>query len=630
MCGIAGVADVRGVADEDRAAIEAMIATLRHRGPDDEGTQHFGQCVLGQTRLSIIDLSAGHQPLSNEDGTVWISYNGEVYNFKALREELEGKGHRFTTHTDTEVIVHLYEEMGPSCVERLRGMFALAIWDEPRRRLLLARDRVGIKPLYYHFDGHRLIFGSEIKAILAAPNVPREIRPEALLDYLTLYYIPAPKSIYQGIEKLPAGHVLVFEDGRVRTREYWDLDFEGTSTATEEALGQQFWEHLGESVDMRLVSDVPLGAFLSGGVDSSSVVAAMAERSDRPVVTNSIGFAEQEFDELPHADRVAERFGTEHHRYVVQPDAVDVVERLVWHYDEPFADHSAVPTYYVSKMARQNVTVALSGDGGDENMAGYRRYRDLARERRLRSIMPPALRRWAFGPLARLYPNPDWMPWFLRLRSKLGLLAIMDEDEAHYRSMAFEQGTGPHRLLSGDMRRMLGGYDTREVFRYHSDRSTARDPLTRSLYVDIKTYLADDILCKVDRASMAVSLEVRVPILDHVFMEFMASIPPHLKLRDGQGKYLFKQVARKRVGQDIVDRPKMGFSMPLAGWFRGPLREMLEDTVLSSTACVRDWLDADQVRRLWRRHLSKGRWLESQLWALLMLELWARRFHRSA
>ena len=629
MCGIAGIADARGLTDDDRAAIDAMIDTLRHRGPDDRGTHAFAHCALAHARLSIIDLAGGRQPLSNEDGTVWISYNGEVYNFAELRGELEAAGHRFATHTDTEVIVHLYEEMGTACVDRLRGMFAFAIWDEPRRRLMLARDRVGIKPLYYHFDGHRLVFGSEIKAILAAPGVPRRLRPEALLDYLNLYYVPAPKSMFADVDKLPPGHVLVFEDGRVRTHEYWDLEFGETPSGTEAELGERFWQHLSDAVACRLIADVPLGAFLSGGVDSSSVVAAMAERSDRPVVTNSIGFAEQRFNELPHADQVAQRFGTEHHRHVVEPDAVDVVERLAWHYDEPFADHSAVPTYYVSKMARQNVTVALSGDGGDENMAGYRRYRDLDRERRIRSVVPSLLRRGLFGPLSRSWPNPDWLPWFLRFRSKFALLGAMSDEAAHYRSMAFEQGEGGRRLLSGDVQRTLADYDTFSVFQHHYDRAPARDPLTRCLYVDIKTYLTDDILCKVDRASMAVSLEVRVPILDHVFMAFMASLPPDLKMRGGQGKVLFKQVARPRVGADVVDRPKMGFSMPLAAWFRGPLRGLVEDTILSPTACLRDWLDTGQIERLWRRHLGQGRWLESQLWALLMLELWARKFHKS-
>ncbi len=628
MCGIAGLADAHELADEDRAAIGAMVETLRHRGPDDSGSQSFTHCVLGHARLSIIDLAGGHQPMGNEDGTVWISYNGEVYNFPELRRELEAKGHRFATNTDTEVIVHLYEETGANCVERLRGMFAFAIWDEPRRRLLLARDRVGIKPLYYCFDGHRLIFGSEIKAILAAPNVPRDLCPEALLDYLTLLYVPAPKSMFRDVRKLPAGHTLVFEDGQVRISEYWDLRFGEPAAASEAELGERLWQHHREAVGMRLVADVPLGAFLSGGVDSSAVVAAMAEQSDRPVITNSIGFHEQRFNELPYADDVAQRFGTDHHRYVVQPDAVDVVERLAWHYDEPFADHSAVPTYYVSKMARQNVTVALSGDGGDENMAGYRRYRDLSRERRIRALVPCPLRRWVFGPLGQAYPSPDWLPWFLRFRSKLALLGTMNDAQAHYRSMAFEQGQGPPRLLSGDVRRELSGYDPYDLFQYYHQRATARDPLSRCLYVDIKTYLADDILCKVDRASMAVGLEVRVPILDHVFMEFMATIPPQLKLRGRQGKYLFKQVARSRVGNDVVDRPKMGFSMPLAEWFRGPLRDMFEDTVLAPSASARDWLDVDQVRRVWRRHLGRGRWLESQLWALLMLELWARRFAR--
>jgi len=603
-----------------------MIASMRHRGPDDQGTQSFSHGALGHNRLSIIDLTGGHQPLSNEHGSVWISFNGEIYNFQTLRSELEAAGHRFATKTDTEVIVHLYEEMGDRCVERLRGMFAFAIWDEPRRRLLLARDRLGKKPLYWHFDGHRLIFGSEIKAILAAPDVPRDLCPEALLDYLTFFYVPAPKSMFRGIEKLRAGHLLVFEDGRVRIAPYWDLVFGEFSLARPDELCEEFWHRFCEAVRLRLVADVPLGAFLSGGVDSSSVVAAMAEQTDRPVITHSIGFAEQEFNELPYAEQIAKRFGTQHHPHVVQPDAVEVVERLAWHYDEPFADHSAVPTYYVSKMARQNVTVALSGDGGDENMAGYRRYRELADQRRIRSRVPAALREHVFRPLARAYPNGDWMPWFLRARSRLAILGVRGDDEAHYRSMAFEQGDGGRRLLGGDMRRQLADYDPRDVLQYHFDRATASDPLSRSLYVDIKTYLADDILCKVDRASMAVSLEVRTPILDHEFVEFMATVPPELKLRGKEGKYLFKRAVRPRIGEAITDRPKMGFSMPLARWFRGPLRPMVERTVLSPHARLREWLDATRIQRLWQRHLTGGRWLESQLWALLMLELWARRF----
>ncbi len=626
MCGIAGIADDRGIGQADRLAIGAMVDSMRHRGPDDSGQQAFPHCVLGHNRLSIIDLAGGHQPMSNEDGSVWISYNGEVYNFPELRTELEAKGHRFVTHTDTEVIVHLYEEMGPACVERLRGMFAFAIWDELRHRLVLARDRLGIKPLYWHFDGHRLVFGSEIKAILCAPGVPREIHAAALLDYLTLFYIPAPKSIFRHIEKLPAGHWLVFENGRIQTHEYWDLVFGEFSTESEEQLGERFWAMMGEAVRIRLVADVPLGAFLSGGVDSSSIVAAMAEQSTGPVITNSIGFQEQQFNELPYAEQVARRFGTRHHSHIVNPDAVEVVEKLTWHYDEPFADHSAVPTYYVSRMARQNVTVALSGDGGDENMAGYRRYRDLARRRRLRACVPSLLRRHLLRPLSRVYPTSPQIPWFLRFGSKLAILGAADDDEAHYQSMAFEQGYGGLRLVVGDLRRELGGYEPMEVFRHHFGRTTARDPLSRSLYVDVKTYLADDILCKVDRASMAVSLEARVPILDHKFVEFMATIPPDLKLRGDQGKYLFKEVARSHLGQEIVDRPKMGFSMPLAEWLRGPLKPMIEETILAPSARSMDWLDRKSVRGLWQRHLSGGRWIESQLWALLMLELWARRF----
>jgi len=626
VCGIAGIVDIRGLVDGDRLAIDAMVASMNHRGPDDRGTRTFSHCVLGHNRLSIIDLAGGHQPMSNEDGSVWISFNGEIYNFQSLRLELEAKGHRFATNTDTEVIIHLYEERGEHCVERLRGMFAFAVWDERIRRLLLARDRLGKKPLYYQFHDGRLVFGSEIKALLAAPGVSREIRPEALLDYLPYFYVPAPKSMFRGIEKLPAGHTLVFEDGRVRTREYWDLTFGERSRKSEAELSEEFWHRLREAVRIRLVADVPLGAFLSGGVDSSSIVAAMAEQTERPVITNSIGFKEQQFNELPYAQQVASRFSSRHYSYIVEPDALDVVERLAWHYDEPFADHSAVPTYYVSTMARQNVTVALSGDGGDENMAGYGRYRDLDGQRRMRACVPVFMRQHVFRRLAGVYPNPDWLPWFLRFRSKLGILGVKDDDEAHYRSVAFEQGSGGRRLLGGDMGRALADYDPRSVLQYYFDRTTARDPLSRSLYVDIKTYLADDILVKVDRASMAVSLEVRVPILDHEFMEFMATIPPNLKLRNGEGKYLFKNVARPKIGSEIVDRRKMGFSMPLAAWFRGPLKPMFEDTVLSPQARLNDWLERDRVRALWLRHQRGGRWLESQLWALLMLELWARKF----
>jgi asparagine synthase (glutamine-hydrolysing) len=623
MCGIAGMVDVGGLAPEDGAAIGPMVAALHHRGPDDSGSFLDGFAALGHARLSIIDLATGHQPMCNEDESIWIVFNGEVYNFPDLHESLVARGHRFRSRCDTEAIIHLYEEYGERCVDHLRGMFAFAIWDQKRRRLLLARDRVGIKPLYYWHSGSRLAFGSEIKAILQAPGVPRRINGEALQDYLTYHWVPAPKSMFDGISKLPAGYTALFDEHGVRTRRYWDLTFPEPLPDGEEALKRRFLDELEESVRIHLLSDVPLGAFLSGGVDSSAVVATMAGLTFGAVVTNSIGFEEEAFDELAYADAVAAKFGTDHHRQVIRPDAVDVVERLAWHYDEPFADSSAIPTYYVSRMARESVVVALSGDGGDENMAGYRKYKFHQRERRVRRLVPGSLRRLAFRPLGRLYPKADWLPRPLRAKSTLQNLGSSDA-EAIYRSRAMHDPRDALTLIRPEAR--VRGYDPITVIEDHYRRCESPDPLSRELYVDIKTYLVDDILTKVDRASMAVSLEVRVPLLDHKFMEFMAAVPSGLKLRGGRGKYLFKQAVRPILGDSVVDRPKMGFSVPLGDWFRGPLREMIEDTLFATDAFIGSVLEVDEVRRVWRSHQGGFRWMEPMIWALLMLELWGRNF----
>jgi asparagine synthase (glutamine-hydrolysing) len=615
--------DVGGLSQADGAAISAMTAVLHHRGPDDAGSFRDGFAALGHARLSIVDLATGQQPMCNEDESVWIVFNGEIYNFPQLHELLVGRGHRFRSRCDTEAIIHLYEDHGDRCVDHLRGMYAFALWDQTRRRLLLARDRVGIKPLYYWYRGTRLAFGSEIKAILQAPGVPRRINPEALQDYLTYLWVPAPKSMFDGIAKLPAGHTAVFDEHGFRCRRYWDLHFPEPIREGEGELRERFLAGLEESVRTHLQADVPLGAFLSGGIDSSSVVAAMAKLLSDPVVTNSIGFEEEAFNELGYADAVARRFGTDHHRQIVRPDAVGLVERLAWHYDEPFADYSAIPTYCVSKMARENVTVALSGDGGDENMAGYRKYKLHERERRVRGLVPGPLRRLVFRPLARLYPKADWLPRVLRAKSTLRNLGATDV-EAIYLSRAFHDPRASRALIRAEVRPR--GYDPFTVIEDHYRRSDAPDHLGRELYVDIKTYLVDDILTKVDRASMAVGLEVRVPLLDHIFMEFMASIPSDLKLRGGQGKYLFKQAVRPVLGGDIVDRRKMGFSVPLGEWFRGPLKEMTEEALFAPDAFVRSVLDIDEVRRLWRSHQSGLRWLEPMIWAVLMLEKWGRNF----
>lgn len=623
MCGIAGVVDVGGLAPEDAAAIGPMTAALRHRGPDDSGLFLDAVAALGHARLSIVDLASGRQPMCNEDESIWIVFNGEIYNFPELHERLQARGHRFRSRCDTEAIIHLYEDHGDACVEHLRGMFAFAIWDQNRRRLLLARDRVGIKPLYYRQSGTRLVFGSEIKAVLQAPGVPRRINAEALQDYLTYLWVPAPKSMFEGIFKLPPGHVAVFGAHGARVRPYWDLHFPEPLRDGEEALKERFLAELRESVRIHLTADVPLGAFLSGGVDSSAVVATMAGLLPGPVLTNSIGFEEAGFNELAHADAVARKFQTDHHRRVVLPDAIDLVDRLAWHYDEPFADSSAIPTYCVSRLARENATVVLSGDGGDENMAGYRKYKFHQRERRLRRTVPGPIRRQVFRPLGRLYPKADWLPRALRAKSTLQNLGSTDL-EAIYRSRAFHDPRASRALIRPEIR--PSGYDSISVMEDHDRRCDATDPLNRELYIDIKTYLVDDILTKVDRASMAVGLEVRVPLLDHKFMEFMAAVPTDLKLRGGQGKYLFKQAVRPVLGDAVVDRRKMGFSIPLGDWFRGPLKELTEDALFAPDAFINSILDVAEVRRIWRAHQSGLHWREPMIWAVLMLEQWGRNF----
>ena len=629
MCGIAGIVDVGGLGNDAQTVIGRMVQVLRHRGPDDAGCHIERLAGLGHARLSIIDLASGRQPIANEDETVWITFNGEIYNFPELREELLAKGHQFRTHTDTETIVHLYEEEGERCVERLRGMFAFGIWDRNRERLLLARDRLGIKPLYYALRGKQLAFGSEIKALLEVPDCPREIDPEAMQDFLTFGWIPAPKSIFRGIRKLPPAHTATFDASGLRLREYWDLDDSDELALSEEELQQQLCERLTEAVRVRLVSDVPLGAFLSGGVDSSSVVATMAGLCSEPVITNSIGFDERRFNEIDHADRVAALFHTEHHRQIVRPDAADILSTLAWHWDEPFADSSAVPTYYLSKMAREQVTVALSGDGGDENLAGYRKYKFSHRQRLARRFLPAAVRRGLVRPLAAAYPQADWLPRVFRAKSTLRELAGSDV-EAMYRARAVLPPEVAQSLLHTDMRSALEGYDSLSVIEHHYRRCPMRDPLHRELYVDIKTYLVDDILTKVDRASMAVGLEVRVPLLDHQLVEFMARIPARYKLRNGQGKYLLKRAFRPILGTEIVDRPKMGFSVPLNAWLRGPLRPIVEGSIFSPNAKIREWLDMDHLRMRWRGLLSGIEHCEPLVWSVLMLEQWAQQFCCSA
>ena len=651
MCGIAGVF-YRSGDKLDSDVLVRMTRTLVHRGPDEEGyfvngptstewrqggagagdaptlrghvVRGAGNVGLGHRRLSIIDLSSGQQPLSNEDGTVWVTFNGEIYNFQSLVAELEAKGHRFRTRSDTEVIVHAWEEWGEDAVKRFRGMFAFAVWDERRQVLWIARDRVGKKPLYYLLDDDRLVFASEIKAILEMPGVSRELDMAALSDYFSLLYIPSPKTIFKSIRKLPPAHQLVVGRDRVDLSAYWDLSFNNRNGEPEGRIIDDLLGLLEEATRMRMMSEVPLGAFLSGGVDSSAVVAMMAKGSNRPVMTNSISFSVAKYNEVEYARQVAGLYGTDHREFHVTPEAVRIIEKLAWHYDEPFADSSAVPTYYVSETARQRVTVALSGDGGDENFAGYRRYWFDLRENVARHLLPGFLRRPVFTALGRLYPKADYLPRIFRGKAFLSNVA-RDPVDAYFFSMSAFDDDDKRRTLGEDVRRQLGNYRTSDLFHETYRRAEASDHLSKLQYLDIKTYLCEDILTKVDRASMAVSLEVRCPILDHVFMEYAASIPAELKLVGREGKYIFKKALRGRLPDDILYRPKMGFGVPVSEWLRRDLRDYARGLVLDGEATQR-YLNNAFVEQLWQEHSSGIRNRATELWAIMMLNLWHRRF----
>jgi asparagine synthase (glutamine-hydrolysing) len=627
MCGIAGIFNFRTQEPVSPRLLKVMTDTLVHRGPDDEGFYVSGALGLAHRRLSIIDLESGHQPMTNEDGSVWVVFNGEIYNFLELHDDLIKKGHTFKTRSDTEVIVHLYEEQGERCFERLRGMFAIAIWDSRRRKLVLARDRVGKKPLFYFSDGCKVAFASEMKAILQVPGVSREIDPQAVSDYFSFLYIPAPKSIFKSVRKVLPGHYVVISDQGIREREYWDISFCDIEERTEEDWCESLLETFREAVRVRLISDVPLGAFLSGGIDSSAVVAAMAGFCNEPVTTCSIGFEEKEFNELGYARQIADRFATNHHERIVRPDAVGVVEKLVWHYDEPFADSSAVPTYYVSKVARERVTVALAGDGGDENFAGYRRYYFDRRENALRAILPFAFRQPVFGALASVYPKADWAPRVFRGKATFENLA-RSPIEAYFRSVSALRPELKAQIIDQDLLRELAGYDSLNVLHSYYDKADTVDPLSRIQYVDIKTYLPDDILVKVDRASMAHSLEVRAPILDHKLIEFAASMPSTLKLRGTNGKYIFKKALKRVLPDSVLYRPKMGFAVPLARWFRTELKELAHNVIFSRNGD--SLLNQASVRRVWQEHQSGLRNRSTELWTLLMFRLWEQQFMSGA
>lgn len=623
MCGIAGLFDTRGDQTPHEELITRMTDAITHRGPDESGYHLEPGLALGHRRLSIIDIASGQQPLFNEKRSVAIVFNGEVYNFADLRPELESLGYRFHTHSDTEVILHAWEAWGPDCVNRLRGMFAFAIWDQPRRRLFLARDRLGIKPLYYALlPNGQFIFGSELKALLPHPGLPRRRDARAIEEFFAYGYIPEPRTIFEGVHKLPPGHTLLIEKGQPtlpRTNQYWDIPFADNGLTDMADAELELIERLREAVDIRLVAEVPLGAFLSGGVDSSAIVALMAGLSGQPVKTCAIGFDVAEYDETAYALKVAERYKTDHQTATVKADDFDLVDRMGWLYDEPFADSSAMPTYRVCEVARKRVTVALSGDGGDENLAGYRRYRMHMAEEQLRMRLPLGLRRALFGPLGTLYPKADWAPRFLRAKTTFQSLA-RDSVAAWFHSVSRMSDKQRQTLFSPALKADLGDYNAVQVLREHASRAPSDHPLSLVQYLDLKTFLVS-ILHKVDRASMAHSLEVRVPLLDHELVEWMSGLKPEWKLAGGDGKHLFKRSLKPYLPEEIMYRPKQGFSIPLAEWFRGPLREKYQREVLGETMADSGLFNTDYLRQLQQQHDSGRHDHSVVMWELLMFAL---------
>ncbi len=626
MCGIVGMFDTQARRVVDAELLSRMNEAQFHRGPDEGGLHTEPGVGFGHRRLSIIDLSSGHQPLFNEDGSVAVVFNGEIFNFQELMRELSALGHTFRTHCDTEVIVHAWEQWGEACVERFRGMFAFGIWDRNLDQLFLARDRLGVKPLHYALlpDGW-LVFGSELKTLLVHANLQRDLDHYAVEDYFAYGYVPEPRTIFKHALKLAPGYTLLFKRGTPSPtpKRYWDVPFQMHPDMTEQAMQAELIERLREAVKIRLMSEVPLGAFLSGGVDSSAIVALMAGLMQEPVNTCSISFNDPLFDEAQFAAQVAQRYQTKHHVEQVDTDDYALVDKLAALYDEPFADSSAIPTYRVCELARKRVTVALSGDGGDEDFAGYRRYKYFMLEQRLRDRLPLPLRKTVFGFLGRVYPKADWAPRFLRAKTTFEGMA-RDSVEGYFHGISVLSDGMREKLFSPAFRAALGGYSALEVMRGHAANSPTQDPLSLVQYLDYKTYLPGDILTKVDRASMAHALEVRVPLLDHPFVEWASGLPSNMKLRGGVGKYIFKKSLEPHLPNDILYRSKMGFSVPLASWFRGPLRQRLRDAVLGPTLSETGFFNMPYLRELVDQHQSGVRDYSAPLWSLLMFEAFIR------
>ncbi len=622
MCGIAGIFHVETAKPVDEARVRAMLAPMAYRGPDGSGAWSAPGVGFGHLRLSIIDLGGGAQPMATAEGDIVVTYNGEIYNFVALRAELEAMGHVFHTQSDTEVILHGWRQWGEGCVERLHGMFAIALFDARRGALWLARDRFGVKPLHYATlaDGS-LIFASEMKGLLAHPGMRREAELTAVEDYLAYGYVPDDTSIVRGVRKLGAGETLLAIRGRPLPlpRRYWDISFADRERGSSEDLEEALLDKLREAVRSRMVADVPLGAFLSGGVDSSTVVALMSEASSQPVKTCTIGFDVPELDETDYAERIARRFATDHRTRIVSPDDFGLIDKIAGHFDEPFADASALPTYRVCELARENVTVALSGDGADEGFAGYRRHLFQHREEMIRGFIPGAVRRSVLGPLGAIYPKADWAPRFLRAKSTLLGLAT-DGAEAYAASVGVTPAAIRAQLFTDGAKAGLNGHRAEDRYITAMRDAPVRDPIDRAQYADLKIWLPGDILTKTDRMSMAVSLEAREPLLDHRLMEFAARLPVRQRIHGRSGKYLLKKAMEPMLPLDILYRPKMGFVTPVSDWFRGALANEARAIAGGSALARTEWFDMRRIARLAEAHRNGVADHGRLLWQLVMLE----------
>ena len=632
MCGIVGIFATKPENNIDETLLQAMNDVQIHRGPDGDGIYIDEQVGLGHRRLSIIDLSGGAQPMYSADDQVVIVYNGEVYNFSEVREELTALGYSFNTHSDTEVLLNAWHAWKEESIHHFRGMFAFAIWDKREQQLTIVRDRLGIKPLFYTIleDG-RFLFASELKSIMVEKAASREMDTQAVEDYFALGYVPDPKTIFKGIHKLPPGNYLQIKSGDLKPQvtQYWDVPFKDTVEKTETEIKEKLLEILSEAIEGRMIADVPLGAFLSGGVDSSGVVALMSKLSEsngehKPVETCSISFGSKKFNESEYAQMIAKRYKTKHHSEQVGADDFDLIDQLAAIYDEPYADSSAIPTYRVCELARKHVTVSLSGDGADELMSGYRRHRFAYYENKVRSKIPSCIRKPLFGLLGKFYPKFDWLPQMFRAKSTFQSLA-MDDAEGYLHAVSFVPEAWRDKLFSSKFKQELDGYSVKKFFKQEMDKCPKKDSLSRIQYVDLKTYLPGDILTKVDRASMAHSLEVRVPILDHKFVEWISGVKPEFKVKDNEGKYIFKKALEPMVPEEILYRPKMGFSVPLAEWFRGPLKDRLRDALLGNVLKDTGIFDMEYIKWLVDQHQSGLRDFSTLLWSLLMFEAFCRK-----